>query len=143
MTGLINKRNARILSLGIVAGALIGCTRNVQVWPPPLTTGRPVTVRFSAPRVIVLDDAGKPDSVAGVEELRGAAVSLHHDTLVVLVSKERNILTEKSRLPGREIRVLLDQSTAVTGSEIDGWKFAYGLLAGAVLIFVGIVMSGS
>jgi hypothetical protein len=93
--------------------------------------------------VIVLDDAGKSDSVPGVKDMRGSVVSIHHDTLVVLVSEERNILTEKQRLPGRKVQVLLDQSTAVTGSEIDGWKFAYGLLAGAVLIFVGIVMSGS
>ena len=139
----IIKRNAEILRLALGVAALTGCTRNVQAWPPPIAPGTTVTVRFSAPRVIALNDASKPDSVVGVKELRGSVVSLDHDTLVVLVSKERNVLTEKPRLPGRQIQVLLDQSTIVTGSEIDGWKFAYGLLAGAVLIFVGLVMSGS
>jgi hypothetical protein len=139
----ISKRHAQILRIGLLAGALTGCTRNVQIWPPPLAAGSAVTVRFSAPRVIALDDAGKPDSVQGVQELRGRLVRLDHDTLVVMVAKERNILTNESRLAGREIQVLLDQSTAVIGSEVDGWKFAYGILAGAVLIFVGIVLSGS
>ena len=79
----------------------------------------------------------------GVKELRGQVVRRSNDTLVVLVSKARSTLTEESRADGREIQVLLDQSTVVTASEIDGWKFAYMLLAGAVLIFAGMVMSGS
>jgi hypothetical protein len=143
MTCWIDKGNAKILMLGFVVPALTGCTRPVQAWPPPLATGTTVTVRFTQPRVIVFHDASKPDSVTGVKALRGPVVRLNHDTLVVIVLKEWNALTQKPRLPGQEVQVPLDQSTVVTGSEIDGWKFAYALLAGAVLIFVGIVMSGS
>ncbi len=136
-------KSTRVRRLGFLALSLTGCTRNVQVWPPPATSGTAVIVHFNDPRVIVFDNAGKPDSVAGVKELRGPVISLQHDTLVVRVLKERNVFGDTPRLTGREVSVLLDQSTALIASEADGWKFAYGLLAGAVLIFVGIVVSGS
>ncbi|MGH7650662.1 MAG: hypothetical protein ACREMS_02350 [Gemmatimonadaceae bacterium] len=139
---MTRKRFVRILRLGFAASALTGCMRNVQAWPPPLETGTPVTVRFSAPRAIALDGSQR-DSVAGVKELRGSVVSVKHDTLVVLVSNEENPSTDNSALVGRDVQVLLNQSTVVTRSETDGWKLAYGILAGAVLIFAGIVMSGS
>ena len=127
----------------MVAAALTGCMRTVRVWPPPLVRGTAVTVRFNAPRVIMVHDANGLDSVAGVKELRGQVVRHNNDTLVVLVSKARSTRSEESRASGREIQVLLDQSTVVTASEIDGWKFSYMLLSGVVLIFVGMAMSGS
>ena len=139
----MSKRDVGILMLAIVAAGLTGCMRTVRVWPPPLATGTAVTIRFNAPRVIIVHNANGLDSVAGVKELRGQVVRRNNDTLVVLVSKARSTLTEDSRASGREIQVLLDQSTVVTASEIDGWKFSYMLLAGAVLIFAGMVMSGS
>lgn len=139
----IAKGNAEILRLGVALAALTGCTRAVQAWPPPLPTGTTVTVRFSQPRVIVFHDAGKSDSATAVKALRGRVVTLNRDSLVLMVSKEWNAATEESRLSGREIQVPLDQATVVTASEIDGWKFAYALLASAVLIFVGLAMSGS
>ena len=139
----MSKREVEILTLAIVAAALTGCMRNVRVWPPPLATGTAVTVRFTAPRIIVVHDANGLDSVAGVKELRGQVVRRSNDTLVVLVSNARSTLSEEPRADGREVQLLLDQSTVITASEIDGWKFAYLLLAGAVFIFAGMVMSGS
>jgi hypothetical protein len=142
MTSLM-RRKTQIFRHALVVAVLSGCTRNVQAWPPPLVAGTKVSVRFGAPRVIAFDNAGKPDSVAGVKELRGRVVSLNHDSLSVAVSQERNVLPQETRLQGREIEVLLDQSTFVTENEIDGWRLGYGLLAGVVLIFAGIVASGS
>jgi hypothetical protein len=47
-----------------------------------------------------------------------------------------------SREAERQATLVLDQSTTVTRTEIDGWKFSYALLAGTVLIFAALVMSG-
>jgi hypothetical protein len=44
---------------------------------------------------------------------------------------------------GRPATVVLDSATFVTRSEVDRWKVGYGILAGAVLIFAGLVLSGS
>jgi hypothetical protein len=43
---------------------------------------------------------------------------------------------------GRPATVVLDTATLVTWSEVDSWKVGYGILAGAVLIFAGLVLSG-
>jgi hypothetical protein len=43
---------------------------------------------------------------------------------------------------GRPATVVLDSATFVTLSEVDGWKVGYGILAGTVLIFVGLVIFG-
>jgi hypothetical protein len=42
----------------------------------------------------------------------------------------------------RQATLVLDQSTTVTRTEIDGWKISYAVLAGTVLIFAALVMSG-
>ena len=78
----------------------------------------------------------------GVRELRGMVLNLRNDTVLISVTKERSAGVDNSRLLGREVAIPLDRTTVVTRSEIDGWKFAYALLAGTVLIFVGLVMSG-
>jgi hypothetical protein len=118
-----------------------GCVRTVQAWPPPLTGGTPVSVRFAAPRSIVFEGDSGRDSVAKVRELQGRVVSLHGDTLVVRVTRALQE-TAGERLIGRPATILLDSSTIVTRSEVDGWKVGYGILASAVLIFAGLVLSG-
>jgi hypothetical protein len=79
--------------------------------------------------------------VAKVRELQGRVVSLHGDTLVVRVTRALQE-TAGERLIGRPATILLDSSTIVTRSEVDGWKVGYGILASAVLIFAGLVLSG-
>jgi hypothetical protein len=85
-------------------------------------------------------DAGR-DSVTKVRELQGRVVSLHGDTLVVRVTRAPKE-TGGGRWIGRPATVLLDSTTTVTRSEVDGWKLGYGILASAVLIFAGLVLSG-
>jgi len=69
--------------------------------------------------------------------------ALRGDTLVLRVATELSGDASESGILERQTTVALDQSTIVTLAEVDGWKFAYGLLAGSVLIFVAVVMSGS
>src|SRR2546423_3259736 len=127
----------------ITALLFTGCTRKVQAWPPPLPIGTTVTIRFGAPHVLVFDERNHKDSVAGVGELKGTVLNLRNDTVLIGVTNVRSTSVDNSRLVGREVAIPLDRTTVVTRSEVDSWKFAYGLLAGAVLIFVGLVMSGS
>ena len=136
----MSRKDSWVLLL-IAALSLSGCTRRVQAWPPPLPIGATVTVRFGAPRVLVLDERNHKDSVVGISQLEGTAVNLSNDTVFVIVTKERSTDVDNSRMLGREVAVPLDRTTIVTRSEIDGWKFAYGLLAGVVLIFAGLVIS--
>ncbi len=115
--------------------------RTVQAWPPPLASGTPVTVRFTAPRSIAFEVEVGRDSVAAVRELQGRVVSLHGETLVVRVTRISEG-TAGGRMVGRPATVVLDSATLVTRSEVDSWKVGYGILATAVLIFAGLVMSG-
>jgi hypothetical protein len=76
-----------------------------------------------------------------VRELQGRVASLHGDTLVVRLTR----IPEGAaggRIVDRPLTIVLDSTTIVTRSEIDGWKFGYGILATAVLIFAGLVISG-
>ena len=101
-------------------------------------------VHFAAPRVVVFEQGVLKDSVSGVRDLRGTVVALHGDTVLLSVATvvvSGNV--DRSRTTDRRAVLALDQSTTVTLSEVDGWKFAYALLAGAVLIFAALVMSGS
>jgi hypothetical protein len=125
-----------LLSMG--AG---GCTRTVQLWPPPLNAGDPVVVRFSESRAVSFQAEPGRDSVVEVRELRGRVVAHHGDTLVVRVAREVSGTVENDRA-GRSATVVMDSRTTVTRSEVNGWKVGYGILAGAVLIFAGLVMSG-
>jgi hypothetical protein len=118
-----------------------GCTRTVQVWPPPLNAGDPVVVRFSESRAVRFQTAAGRGSVVEVRELRGRVVAQHEDTLVVRVAREAPGTAESGR-DGRSATVVMDSHTTVTRSEVNGWKLGYGILAGAVLIFAGLVMSG-
>ena len=116
--------------------------RTVQAWPPPLSNGTPVTIRFTAPRSIAFElDAGR-DSVAAVRELQGRVVSLQGETLVVRVTRIPDRATE-GRIVGRPATIVLDSATIVTRPELDSWKIGYGILATTVLIFAGLVLSGS
>jgi hypothetical protein len=101
-----------------------------------------VRVHFATPRVVVYQRGRLQDSVAGVPELRGRVVALRGDTLVLRVKSDRKDSTGNSREAERESTLVLDQSTTVTRTEIDGWKFSYALLAGSVLIFAVLVLSG-
>jgi hypothetical protein len=130
-----------ILLALLLAGAS-GCVRTVQAWPPPLTPGTAVRLHFATPRVVVYQRGRLQDSVAGVPELRGRVVALRGDTLVLRVKSDRKDSTGNSREAERESTLVLDQSTTVTRTEIDGWKFSYALLAGSVLIFAVLVLSG-
>jgi len=116
--------------------------RTVRAWPPPLASGTPVTVRFTAPRTIAFGlDVGR-DSVAAVRELQGRVVSLHGEILVVRITRIPD-RAAGGRIVGRAATIVLDSATIVTLSEVDGWKVGYGILATAVLIFAGLVLSGS
>ena len=128
------------LALLLVAS---GCVRTVQAWPPPLAPGTNVRVHFAAPRLVVYQHGRVQDSVAGVRELRGLVVALRGDTLVLRVKSDRARSADESREAERETTLILDQSTTVSRTEIDGWKISYALLAGSVLIFAALVMSGS
>lgn len=133
-------KQATYLALVIaVAGA---CTRSVQAWPPPIIPGTAVHVRFAEPRLVVFEHGRLRDSVAGVRELNGSVFSLHNNVLVLSVASRQSGSATQSA-GERLATIALDQSTLLSTSAIDGWKFAYALLAGCVLIFVAVVMSGS
>ena len=133
---------SRSLSLALFLAGASGCMRTVQAWPPPLTPGTTVRVHFATPRLVVYQRGRLQDSVAGVRELRGLVVALRGDTLVMRVKSDRASSADESREAERETTVVLDQSTTVTRTEIDSWKFSYAFLAGTVLIFAALVLSG-
>lgn len=118
-----------------------GCTRTVQVWPPPVNTGDAVVVRFSEARTVRFQTADGRDSAVALRELRGRVVAQHDDTLVVRVAREAPGTLGSDRA-GRPFTVVMDSRTTVTRSEVNGWKVGYGILAAAVLIFAGLVVSG-
>ena len=130
-----------LLACALLCTGASGCVRTVQAWPPPLASGTPVTVRFTAPRSIAFEVEVGRDSVAAVRELQGRVVSLHGETLVVRITRMPEG-TAGERMVGRPATVILDSATLVTRSEVDSWKVGYGILATAVLIFAGLVMSG-
>ena len=130
-----------LLACALLCTGASGCVRTVQAWPPPLASGTPVTVRFTAPRSIAFKAVVGRDSVAAVRQLQGSVVSLHGDTLVVRITRVPEG-TEGERMVGRPATVVLDSATFVTRSEVDGWKVGYGILATTVLIFAGLVLSG-
>jgi hypothetical protein len=134
---------SRSITIALLLAGASGCVRTVQAWPPPLTPGTAVRVHFAAPRLVVYRRGRVQDSVAGVQELRGLVVRLRGDTLVLRVKSDRARSADESREAEREATLVLDQSTTVTRTEIDGWKFSYALLAGTVLIFAALVLSGS
>jgi hypothetical protein len=76
-----------------------------------------------------------------VRELQGRVVSLHGEILVVRVTHIPEGVAG-GRIVGRPATLVLDSATIVTRAEVDGWKVGYGILAAAVLIFAGLVMSG-
>ena len=133
---------SRSITLILVLAGSSGCLRTVQAWPPPLTPGTAVRVHFATPRLVVYQSGRVQDSVADARELQGLVVALRGDTLVLRVKSDRARNADESREAERETTVLLDQSTTVTRTEIDGWKFSYALLAGSVLIFAALVLSG-
>lgn len=61
-------------------------------------------------------------------------------TLVLRVTSDRADSAGDSPEAERQTTLVLDQSTTVTRTEIDGWKFSYAFLAGSVLIFAALVM---
>ena len=99
-------------------------------------------VHFAAPRLIVYQRGRAQDSVASVPELRGLVVALRGDTLVLRVKSDRARGAGESGEAELQTMVVLDQSTTVTLTEVDGWKLSYSFLAGSVLIFAALVMSG-
>ncbi len=70
-------------------------------------------------------------------------MAVHGDTLVLSVASAVSVNAGESSMMDRRATLALDQSTIVTVKQLDGWKFAYALLAGSVLIFAAAVMSGS
>lgn len=132
----------RSITIALALVGASGCVRTVQAWPPPLTPGTAVRVHFATPRLVVYERGRLQDSVASVPELRGRVVALRGDTLVLRVISEGADSAGKTREAERRTTLVLDQSTTVTRTEIDGWKFSYALLAGTVLIFAALVMSG-
>jgi hypothetical protein len=101
-----------------------------------------VRVHFATPRLVVYQQGQLQDSLASVRELRGLVVALRGDTLVLRVTSDRKDSTGSSREAKRESTLVLDQSTTVTRTEIDSWKLSYAFLAGSVLIFAALVLSG-
>ena len=99
-------------------------------------------VHFATPRLVVYQQGQLQDSLAGVRELRGLVVALRGDTLVLRVMSDRKDSAGKSGEAERETKLVLDQSTTVTRTEIDSWKLSYAFLAGSVLIFAALVLSG-
>lgn len=129
--------------LALVIAVAGGCTRTVQAWPPPIIPGSTVHVRFAAPRLVVFESGRLRDSIAGVRELDGNVFSLQNNILVLSVASRQYGNSDEPDTSERLAAIALDQSTSVTTSEVDGWKLAYAILAGCVLIFVAVVMSGS
>jgi len=78
-----------------------------------------------------------------VRELDGHVFALRNDTLVLRVDSKQSGNASEAGTPDVLATIALDQSTSVTTSKVDGWKFAYALLAGCVLLFVAAVFSGS
>jgi hypothetical protein len=138
----INGLQTRSIALALALVGATGCVRTVQAWPPPLIPGTAVRVQFASPRLVVYQRGLLRDSVAGVPELRGRVVALRGDTLVLRVKSDPVASTGNSREAERQATLVLDQSTTVTRTEIDGWQISYALLAGTVLIFAALVMSG-
>jgi len=140
----LKKTNAHrgLLACALLCTGASGCVRTVQAWPPPLPSGTSVTVRFASPRSIAFEVEAGRDSVAAVRELEGTVVSLHGETLVVRVTRIPDGAAG-GRIVGRAATIALDSATTVTRSELDSWKVGYGILATAVLIFAGLVLSGS
>jgi hypothetical protein len=138
----ISDMRIRSIALALPLVAASGCARTVQAWPPPLTPGTAVRVHFATSRLVVYQRGRLQDSVAAVPELRGRVVSLRGDTLVLRVLSDRAGSAGNSSGGERQTTVVLDQSTTVTRTEIDGWKISYAVLAGTVLIFAALVMSG-
>ena len=124
---------ASFLTCALLCTGVSGCVRTVQAWPPPLASGTPVTVRFTARRSIAFEVEVGRDSVAVVRELQWHVVSLQGETLVVRITRIPEG-TAAGRIVGRPATVVLDSATLVTRSEVDGWKVGYGILATAVLI---------
>jgi hypothetical protein len=92
----------------------------------------------------VFEQGALKDSVSGIRDLRGTIVALRGDT--ILLNVDNGVAPAnagQSPTGDRRATLALDQSTTVTLSEVDGWMFAYALLAGAVLVFAALVMSGS
>jgi len=138
----INVFPSRSILLALVLAGASGCVRTVQAWPPPLTPGTAVRVHFATPRSVVYQHEQLQDSVASVGDLRGRVVALRGDTLVLRVNDDRTDSTGESRGAEWQTKLVLDQSTTVSRTEIDGWKVSYALLAGSVLIFAALVLSG-
>jgi len=138
----INVLPSRSIVLALVLAGASGCVRTVQAWPPPLTPGTAVRVHFATRRVVVYQHEQLQDSVASVRDLRGRVVALRGDTLVLRVNDDRTDSTSESRSAERQTKLVLDQSTTVSRTEIDGWKVSYALLGGSVLIFAALVLSG-
>ena len=78
-----------------------------------------------------------------MRELRGSVLAIRNDTLVLLVAGRKSGNAAESGTLERRATIALDQSTLVTTSEVDSWKLAYVFLAGCVLIFAAVVLSGS
>jgi hypothetical protein len=90
---------------------------------------------------MVVENKPGRDSVVTLSELEGRVASLRGDTLVIRVTRAPAAGTDW--IVGQRARLVLDSSTIVTRSEVDSWKVGYSILAGAVLIFAGLVLSGS
>jgi hypothetical protein len=100
-----------------------------------------VTIHRTGARQMVVENNAGRDSVVTLAELEGRVASLRGDTLVIRVTRAPAAGTDW--IVGQRARLVLDSSTIVTRSEVDSWKVGYSILAGAVLIFAGLVLSGS
>jgi hypothetical protein len=100
-------------------------------------------VRFTPPRTVAFEHGVLKDSVRSVRELRGIVFGLHGDSLVLSVASALADNGLESAMMDRRAALALDQSTTVTMKQLDGWKFAYGVLAASVVIFAALVLSGS
>ena len=137
----VSNSSGRIVACYIVFSAATGCVRTVQVWPPPIPTEAPVTVRFIGSRTLVFESEGGRDSVTAVREVRGRVVSVKADTLVLRVTGAPSAADGAGTMGGL-VTVLLDSQTRVTRSEVDAWKVGYAILATSVLIFAILVLYG-
>jgi hypothetical protein len=133
----------RSISLALLAGCVCSCMRTVRAWPPPLAPGTTVDVHFAVPTIVVFERGVAKDSVRGIRDLRGTVLAVHGDTLVLSAASAVSVNAGETNMRDRRATLALDQSTIVTLREMDGWKFAYALLAGSVLIYVAAVLSGS
>jgi hypothetical protein len=138
---MLRNRAFSFIALALLCAGASACVRTVQAWPPPLSSGTDVVIRFASPRLVVFDAGAVTDSVIDVRELQGQVVSLRGGSLVLDVTSLSASGAGNLRGIERQATIALDQSTRVSYTQLDSWKFAYGLLAGAVLIFAGLVMS--